>query len=271
MAVNSNQPLPYLITSGGSILQPNADNVWKPLPFDAHVNDIYVDMQKVIWAATDSGFYADENGTWRQISAKPASRIVLTHGFMFALGQDHITRIPAGGIEQDYTRELDLPQPDTSASDFVMLGNHSHILESSGQLFHSYDLGLGWQPVASAEPIDAISPDADGNLLATTANAVMVWDTTSEKWTKTLPLPGGDPHPTFAVDDTQVYAVGSGALYLLKGDQWQAIAIPDSSDAYLTTVAYEYPRTVWVLDAAGSRLWSSDDGTHWQEVDVKAE
>jgi hypothetical protein len=98
----------------------------------------------------------------------------------------------------------------------------------------------------------------------------MVWDTSSEKWTKNLPLPGGDPHPTFAVDDTQVYATGSGVLYLLKGDQWQPVDIPDSSDAYLVAVAYEYPRTVWMLDGAGSRLWSSDDGTHWQKVDVKA-
>ncbi len=269
MAVNSNQPLPYLVTTDGSILQPNTDGIWKPLALDAHVNDIYVDMQKVVWAATDSGFYAYENSTWRQISAKPANRIVLTHGFMFALGKDHITRIPAGGMEQDYTRELDLPQPDSTADDFVMLGNHTHILESDGQLFHSFDLGLGWQPITTTEKIDAISPDADGNLLATTANSVMIWDAISEAWTKALPLPGGDTQPTFAIFNEQVYSVGSGALYQLKDDQWQAVALPDAADAYFVTLAYQYPRSLWVLDAAGSRLWSSDDGTNWQKVDVK--
>ncbi len=271
MAVNSNQALPYLVTADGHILRPDTDGGWKPLALDAHVNDIYVDMQKVIWAATDKGFYADENGNWRQISAKPANRIVLTHGFMFALGKDHITRIPAGGIEQDYTRELDLPQPHTSADDFVMLGNHTHILESDGQLFHSFDLGLGWKPVSTTGKIDAISPDANGNLLATTADSVMVWDASSETWSKALHLPGGDPHPTFAVFNEQVYAVGSGMLYQLKNDQWQAITIPDAADAYLITLAYQYPRSLWVLDAAGSRLWSTDDGSNWLKVDVKAE
>ncbi|MEZ4668675.1 MAG: hypothetical protein R3E39_12255 [Anaerolineae bacterium] len=272
MAVNSNQSLPYLVTEGGSILKPNASGVWAALPLDAHVNDIYVDMQKVVWAATDKGFYDLKEGGWEQLSDKPADRVVLTHGFYFALGEGNITRVPAGGgIEADTVRELDIPEMDKAADEFVMLGNHSHILDNAGQLYHSYDLGLSWEAVDSPQGVDSISVDADGNLIATTNSALLLWDSSRQTWGKALALPGDDTKPILVPFADKLYAVGSGELFVLDGELWNVINLPNSEGAHLTALAYQYPNTLWVLDAAGARLWSSEDGVTWAGVGIKRE
>lgn len=269
IAVNSNLPLPYIITADGKLLEPDDSGVWHPLSLDAHIRDVYVDMQKVIWAATDKGFYAYQDSAWKQISDKPATRVVLTHGFMFALGAGNMTRVPLSELEDSLVRELDVPLLDQLADDFVMLGNHSHILENGDQLYHSYDLGLSWQAVDAPGLVDAVGIDVEGNLIATTDKALVIWNYASASWGKALPLPGDDSRPVLRTFNEQLYALGSGKLYRLAGNQWQAIELPDSQDAHLTAMEFQYPGTLWVLDSAGSRLWSSGDGEKWNLVPLK--
>ena len=203
------------------------------------------------------------------MSDKPANRVVLTHGFLFALGEGNITRVPAGGgIEPDTLRELDVPQAEKAASEFVMLGNHTHVLDNDGHLYRSFDLGLSWEGVADAQVVNRISTDVDGNLIATTDSALLIWDSSRQSWGEALALPGDDARPILVPFADHLYAVGGGALFVLKGGQWAAINLPDADDAQLTALAYQYPSTLWVLDAAESRLWSSTDGEMWQMMTV---
>jgi copper transport protein len=269
MAVNSNLPLPYIITAGGQLLEPDDSGVWRPLGLEASVRDVYVDMRKVIWAATDEGFYAYQDNAWRQISDQPASRVILTHGFMFALGKGNITRVPLSELEDSLVRELDIPLIDQPADDFVMLGNHSHILENGSQLYHSFDLGLSWQAVPAPDLVDAVGIDVDGNLIAATENALVTWSYASSSWGKALPLPGGDSRLVMRTFNERLYALGSGKLYRLESNQWETIELPDSDDAHLTAMEFQYPGTLWVLDSAGARLWSSGDGEKWNPTFLK--
>jgi copper transport protein len=263
LAVTSNQNLPYLVTADGRVLQPGTDSQWHALPLDAKVRDIYIDIQNTVWAATDSGLYAYKDDQWTQEATRPVSRLVMTHGYLFALGENGgITRVPAGGGGLEPIRELKTPLADQGSSEFVMLGNHTHILQNGDQLYHTQDLGLSWEPLESSQPIAAISTDIDGNLLVAENSGVATWNYTGI-WENPIPLPGGDPNPVLRTYNEHVYAVGGGGLYLQAGSKWDAISLPDSDGAYLDSLEFQYPRTLWVLDAKESRLWSTDDGKTW--------
>lgn len=265
LAVTSRSALPYLVTANGQLLQPGEDSQWQRFApnLDAEIRDVYLDQQDTIWAATDQGLFAFRDGDWEQLGTLPSSRVVMTHGYLFALGdQGGIIRVPAGGAELEAPRDLKTPLADSSAIEFVMLGNHSHVLDIGGELYHTFDLGLSWELIPSAQPVDSISTDIDGNLLVAQENGVAIWNFAGS-WGSTLPLPGGDESPILRTFAEGVYALGAGGLYRLAGNQWDTITLPDSDDAYLTALEFQYPRTLWVLDARGARLWATTDGSHW--------
>lgn len=264
MAVSSNVPQPYLITEDGKLLQPGDDGIWREMSLDAAIKDVYIDTQKTIWAATDMGLFSYQDGSWQQQSTQPSTRLVMTHGYLFALGDGDMVRVPAGPGENDTIRDLKTPLEDTPADELVMLGSHSHVLEEGSKLYHTLDLGLSWKPIDTATPVDEISTDADGNLLMADAQGVHLWSYLTKTWQSTYPLPGGDNHPVLRNFDGRIYAAASGRLYVLAGSQWELISLPDADGAYLVSLEFQYPRTLWTLDASGNRLWSSEDGKKWE-------
>jgi copper transport protein len=263
LAVNSNLPAPYLVTAGGEVLEPQDDATWSRLDAPTPVRDVYVDIQGVVWAATDAGFYAYEAGTWTAFSDQATPRVILTHGFYFALGTGQITRVSAGGVDGNDARILDLPQPDASAENFIMLGNHSHILLNGGSLYQTFDLGLSWRPLESPVQINTLSTDPELNMLAVTDEGIYVWHYTDGSLKSSLPLPGDDAQAVVRPFDTELYALGHGVLYRLNEETWEAIALPEAEDAVFTALAYQYPGTLWALDGAGSRLFATHDGQSW--------
>ncbi len=268
LAVTSNSNLPYLVTADGRLLKPADDSQWHVIPLGATIRDVYIDVQNTIWAATDSGLYAYKDDQWAQKSTRPVSRLVMTHGYLFALGENGgITRVPAGGAGLEPIRELKTPLADQGASEFVMLGNHTHILQNGSQLYHTEDLGLSWTPLDTSQPIDAISTDIDGNLLVAENSGVITWNYTGA-WGSTVSLPGSDPNPVLRTYDSHLYALGSGGLYMQAGKNWNAISLPDSAGAFLSSLEFQYPRLLWVLDAKDSRLWSTDDGKKWTMIRI---
>jgi copper transport protein len=263
LAVNSNLPAPYLVTAGGDVLQPSAEQTWRTLQSPAPVRDVYVDMQGVVWAATDAGFYAYQQGAWTAFSDQPTPRVILTHGFYFALGSGQITRVSAGGIEGNDERTLDIPQPDVPAENLIMLGNHSHVLLNGESLYQTFDLGLSWQPLESSLPINVLSTDPELNMLAVSDAGLYVWNYTDGSLKHNLPLPGGDTQAIVRPFDTDLYALGQGVLYRLHEDAWDVVTLPDADGAVFTALAVQYPGTLWALDAAGNRLFSTTDGQSW--------
>lgn len=272
LVVNSDVALPYLITQEGNLYLPDvAKKTWSRLALDAKIHDVYVDNQKTIWAATDKGVFSYEADMWTQIADVPVTDIDMMHGYLFALGNGSMTRIPAGGAELDRVRQLNIPINDQPANGFVMLGNHTHIIENGDKLYLSPDLGLSWSPVDFGEPIESIAVDVDGNLLATTMSALYVWHYTDRTWSNGIALPEGDPYSQFVTFQDHLYAVAGGKLYLEAGSSWRLVGLPLADNAYLTSLAYQYPRALWVLDAANGQVLSSEDGQNWTAVDVQLE
>ena len=109
---------------------PDEAGTWEPLSLEAHVNDIYLESQHALWAATDRGLYVNRDDIWTRESVLPGDHLVITHGYVFALGEDTIFRMASGGIEND-RRELELPPVDAAPQQFVMLGSHSHVLRDA--------------------------------------------------------------------------------------------------------------------------------------------
>ncbi|MBZ0283775.1 MAG: copper resistance protein CopC [Anaerolineae bacterium] len=259
----SESALPYLITGDGALYVPNENNIWTRLALEAKVSDAYIDNQKTIWVATDLGVYAYKNDEWVQISIEPVTRLDMMHGYLFALGMGAVTRIPAGGAELARVRVLPIPITDQPATELVMLGNHNHVIENGDKLYLTPDLGLSWQPIELNSSVQKIWVNTDGNLLATTADGMLIWNYVGQTWSDLLPLPGDDANAIFRAFDERMFAVAGGNLYVLAGSQWTAIPLPDSENAYLTGLAFQYPRTLWTLDARGARLWSTTDGKNW--------
>jgi copper transport protein len=271
LAVTSNQqnPLPYLITENGDLLQPGENQKWTRVPLDARARDVYVDQQGMLWASTDSGFYEYRDAAWSKLSDLPGDRTVLTHGYFFALEKDGITRVPAGNGDLEQPRELKVPVGGQTASDMVMLGNHSHILAIDGQVFHTFDLGLSWKAIDAPLPVGAIGTDADGNLLAVSEDGVRTWNYASETWGPPLWMPGlpsQNINPVLRVFEGKQYAIISGQLYRRAPKGWEVITLPNSDDSYLTGLEFQYPTTLWALDAKGKRLWTTTDAENWTMI-----
>ncbi|MEO8611150.1 MAG: copper resistance protein CopC [Chloroflexota bacterium] len=284
MAISSEQqnPLPYLITQGGELLQSNADETYTHVPLDAHIRDVYADVNETLWASTDTGFYEHKDGTWTKISDLSSSRTVLTHGYYFALENGGITRVPAGGGNLEKPRQLKVPLPDQPAADLVMLGNHTHIIQNGGQIFQTNDLGLSWKSLDAPLPVGSIETDADGNLLAVSEDGVRTWNYQSENWGPPLWMPGlpspQNINPLLRIFDGKQYAVIDGQLYIRAPKGWETVPLPGADGAYLTDLKndvaltdlkFQYPTTLWALDAKGRRLWTTTDGTQWRLIPIQ--
>ncbi|MBC7811801.1 MAG: hypothetical protein H7175_11675, partial [Burkholderiales bacterium] len=263
LAPSRNRGLPYLVTQGGAILKPDAAGAWDVLPLDAHVNDLFVDFDGSLWAATDSGTYQlrIDSSEWELADPIPSKNMISTHGYMFMLGAGEISR--GDPINPDHWRLLDVPYIDQPAADLVMLGTHTHVLQNGGALFHSPDLGLGWRPLDAAGPVSAIWTDIDGNLLAATSDGIDLWDRITNDWRDYAPLPDGQIVSELRTFNDRLFAVSEGYLYRYTSGTWMLVGLPESTDAYLTALEVQYPDTLWALDAVRSRLWSSADGSTW--------
>ncbi len=261
--------LPYLITNEGDLLQPGNDGAWTKLPLDAPVRDVYVDVNNTLWASTDAGLYTHQDGAWAKLSDQASKRTLVMHGYVFALEDEGIFRAPVGGGDLDKPLQLSIPLADQSVENLVMLGDHSHILQNGSGVFLTDDLGLSWETINAPETVDAIGVDPNGDLLAVTDAGIQRWSYADQTWTAALPLPGGDTQPVLRVYVGQLYALGNGQLYQQVGTGWEVVDIGASGEFYLTALEYQYPRTLWVLDAKGRRLWSTVDGQNWTETGIQ--
>lgn len=250
---------PMLITADGTLLQPDSAGSWGQSALESPVHDAYLDATERLWAAADDGLYVFQDGEWQKKDAVPTVRLVDTHGYLFALGSGEITRLGSGELESG-EMILDIPHPDGVAEELVMLGSHSHVLLNGEEVFLTPDLGLSWQPLKAPESIHHITTDADGTLLASTPDGLYRWD--YSQWQKISSLPDGTT--VIETYNNRVMVIAGGRLYLQAGNAWQEIELPDSEGAYLTDLAFQFPDTLWVLDSAGRRLWSTQDGKNWK-------
>lgn len=247
--------LPMLITAEGALLLPDENGVWEQTDLPVPVRDAYLDAEGNLWAATEEGVYRYQDEEWEKINNQPSLRLVDTHGHVFALGDGQITRFD----DADSTL-LDVPNGDAPADEFVMLGNHSHVLHNGQEIFITGDLGLSWRPLEAPAPVKYISTGALGNLLVSTNEGVYVWSWSNGKWNKVA---------SFTASDMQVYRdtlymTADGSLYRAG----KAIDLPDSEGAFFTDLAFQYPDTLWVLDSEGRRLWSTQDGEEWTQTPI---
>ncbi|MCQ3929493.1 MAG: hypothetical protein DPW16_03460 [Chloroflexi bacterium] len=264
MIFTSSADYPYLLTADGVILRPiESDNngpQWQPVPLETPVNDLYVDPNCVLWAATDQGLRVNRDGNWAVVDDVPAQLLEMTHGYLFSMGVGEMMRGP------DHWTLLDVPLPNQPAGDLVMMGNHTHILQNGDQLFQTPDLGLGWKPINAPAPVKSTWFDEDENLIALTTQGVYRWNYVDATWSDPIPLPDNQPIDAIRQFDGRFYVVAGGSLYTRANGEWQAIKIPDSKNAYFYGLGMT--GTLWVLDSSGAALWSSPDAETWTKAEV---
>lgn len=259
-ARNGNPPL--LLTQGGTLLRPS-ESGYQPLTFDAPIRDAYMGLGDILWAATDAGLYRFKDEQWEQIGDFPADHVLSTHGYVFALGDGGILRAGEGGIELD-VRRIDVPLMNQKADELVMLSNHTHVLLNGSDVYQTTSLGLGWKPLDAPENVIRIAPDADGNLLAVTDDALLEWDWTTSAWTTRAQLSGGADVSDVAIFNNMVYALMDGGLVRLTRLGWEQVVVSNAPESVLTDIAFQFPDTLWALDAGARMVYSSKDGTEWE-------
>ncbi|GAB4516980.1 MAG: hypothetical protein OHK0046_23120 [Anaerolineae bacterium] len=252
---------PWLLTQGGEVRQPTEQG-WQVVPLDAAVNDLYVQNNGTVFAATDAGLHQYQVGAWAQVESAPSDTLISSHGYLFALGEGQIVRLEEGKSISKAAPDLRLlavPQSDAQAAQFEMLGSHDHVLLNGGQVYQTSSLGLSWQPIAGAPAdITRIAIDGDGHLLAVSDGALWRWR--NQSWNEMAVFPAGTLADLVSFTGT-VYAVVSGHVLRLEAADWVPADLP--ADAYITDLAFQYPDTLWALDAAGARLFSTENGTSW--------
>ena len=254
MSASSATERPYLLTQDGRVLQPGDDGTWSILAIDkVHIRAIYVENSRYLWAATDNGLYAFHDGQWMQVGEFPSQNIAPSHGYVYAMGTGGILRVGQSNIEND-VRMLDIPEDDLTAQDFVMSGNHSHILLNGNALFLTSSLGLGWQSIDAPAKMLAVAIDDDGNLLAISDSALWRWRWTDEIWQNLRDLPSGNPTEILSVDN-QLFLLTEYRLYQLQSDGWQVIDMPD----VILDIDGQHPDTLWILDSQQT-LWTFHQG-----------
>jgi copper transport protein len=269
MVMTSRLERPVILTAAGTVLRPSANDAWQPLPLDAAVSDVHVDAQGIIWAAAENGLYAYHDDGWQSAAEEPAHYLTAMHGYLFALGDGSITRLLEGSSEPP--RLLSVPNSDQPADAFVMLGDHSHILQNGGTLHVTDDMGLSWQPIDAPGPVTTIDADPDGNLLAVINGSLRRWNWSSRSWSTAAPLPDDQPIDTMRIFQDRLYVVAGGNLYRLAGNQWQSISISGADSSYFTALAVEFPCQLWVLDARHALLWFSSDAEEWSSLAVNVD
>lgn len=260
LIISTDRPLPYLITQNGTLLRPNANAEWQPTTLDARVNDIYVDLQQNIWAATDSGLFLYDEGQWTTIDGISSTRLVMTHGYLFAMGDGEIVRGP------DHWRNLFPPNTDQPASDLVMLSDHSHLLQNGDTLFRTIDLGLSWEPIETPETILEIWSDEEETFFAMSESGIYTWDRT--EWTFLLDLPADTLPTTVRSFNGRFYALVDGRLYRQQNDQWELITLPNAPTNLISLDVRRNPATLWVLDHENLTLWSTSNGQNWESTPI---
>jgi len=257
---------PWVVTKGGDLLRPLNDDGWQRAAFDAKVQSIYMENSDTIWAATEEGLFIYADDEWQQQDDIATDNLVLTHGYMFSLGDGVVHRIAAGGILEDEERLLELPNPGAVAADFEMLGHHSHVLLNGSQVYLTSSLGLGWQSLQAPAQVQNIGVDANGNLLAASPEGLLNWNWVREQWSTIAPLPDGAVIEDIESYDLRTYVIASGHLYRLGREGWQRVNIPQAG--YLADLEVRFPDMLWVADAENVALWSTSNGTDWQRFDL---
>lgn len=263
MTISPNHSLPYLLTQDGRLLIPDAEGAWQPVPdAPAFIHDFYLENRGRLWVVCDTGLFVYHDGIWEQKGTTPAQRLVMSHGYAFALGAGAIMRVSEGSLETD-SRLLDVPLAGSPAADLVMLGDHTHALLNGSRVYITDSLGLGWTELEAPAGITAVGNDSNGNLLASTDDRLMVWNWSSDIWHEFAALPDGEPITDLLIFQERLYATASGRLYRLARRAWQQVELDGGS--YLTDLAQRYPDTLWALDSGASRLWYTRDGAAWSE------
>lgn len=243
---------PYLLTAGGTILRPTEQSRWQLITFERPVRDLYFDTQLCAVVATDGGVY-QYDGAWQPVlDASGGSEIVAMHGYTFVLGGSDL---PRSGHET--WQRLDVPEATQPTSGFAMLGNHNHVLLNGG-LYITPDMGLSWQPLPAPETASRIAADADGDLLAATANGLLRWNRRTTEWRTLAALPDDAPVEALHVFSGQIYALANGGLFILDGEAWTRVDVEGTFTAL--DVRREH---LWLLDGTNRVLWSSRDGQQW--------
>ncbi len=267
LTIDHERPYPLLVMGDGDLLRANADGLWGSLAPPAPVRYAAMDGYNIIWAATDDGVYALRDATWIQVDATRAARLVSTHGYLYEIGQSGMIRRPDGAYDVD-GRVLNLPETDNPAENFVMLGNHTHVLHTGDAVYQSIDLGLSWQPLDAPAPVLHVGVTPGGDLLAVTATGVLRWDRSDREWADFMSLPEGRMINSTQIFDDDLFVTAGGRLYRRNGDDWGRITPPGSDGAVFVGFAEDYPDRLWVLDGARWRLWYTDDGQVWERVSI---
>ncbi len=262
LVVASDRELPYLITENGGLLRPNADNQWQLMPFESSVNDLYVDVRKDMWVATDLGVYQYDDGVWINSNDLPSKKLVTTHGYLYAMGDEGIVR----GVE--HWRDLSPPSVEQSMDELVMLNDHSHVLQSGDYLFRTIDLGLTWETVDIPDAIVEIWTDQDEKFFAMTESGIYTWD--RKEWVFVLPLPEGSMSNIVRSFRGRFYAIVEGQLYRQENDQWELIHLSENVSSSLVSLAVQgRTERLWILDSDNLKLWVSANGETWESISIR--
>ncbi len=262
LAIATRAELPTLVTQAGQLLVPNENGAWKSVEFESAIRNIFIEDSGRLWAATDKGVYTYAENVWEQRTDMAVEHLTLMHGFIFASGDAGMTRTEWGGTF--YTRRLATPIAG-NAEELVMLGNHDHIVRVDNALFSTPDLGLTWVPLANApENIVYISVTSEGNLFASTLDAVYVWKYADKTW-QVLPTPPKMPVTDAKIFDERLYIIADGTLYRRQSDSWASVG---DEQATYSALAVQYQKGLWALDAANQRLWFTADGAAWEAVEI---
>jgi copper transport protein len=266
MATSAALERPYLLTQAGTVLKPDGES-WSAIAFDEPIRDMYAQAADTLWAATDKGLFRYIENTWMQEDTTPSSWLTDTHGYLFALGTGEIFRMSAGGIETD-ERLLDVPESEVAASQLEMLGSHSHVLLNGEDVYMTSDLGLSWQPLDAPAAIRRIAIDGDGHLLALTDTELLRWRWTDQAWYTLDTLPTTAPIDDLVAFITgDIYVVAQGQVYHWQNPEWALLEF--DSNAYIVDMEFQYPATLWVLDAGQARLWKLIGGNlDWETLPI---
>lgn len=257
---------PYVITTDGALYQPRTEK-WQLRDVGAIVRDVYIDAQGSIWAATDEGLLYSEGDTWTTLDTTPITTLEMTHGYIFSLGNTIIPRITRGIHDEKY--RLDTPDPSKTAQRLVMLGNHTHVLQNGDALFLTRDLGLGWEALSAPEPIQSITTDSNGHLIAIGTHQFYIqrYDRLG-KWLGPYPLPASATTEVISFKE-HLYALAQGRLYQREGGQWLDIS-PAPTGTILIGLRSQYisadEQYLWVIAPQESQFWRSKDGQRWETL-----
>jgi copper transport protein len=264
LVIGNDRILPYLITEAGELLRPTANSDWRSMRLQAKVRDAYSDSNGDVWVASDTGLYRYRRGAWEEVVGLAVNRLISSHGYLFVMGNEGLIRGP------EHWRELTLPVTNQPATNLVMLGDHSHILQNGTGLYQTNDLGLSWQALTPPEPIETVWVDDSYTLLTATRSGILTWD--HGEWRYIIALPRGNLLPENITSfKGRLYAIVAGQFYRQQSTTWEQVRPSDDSDAYFTSLAIQRRQdveTLWVLNAAAAELWSTTDGVTWTKTPI---